>query len=371
LKPKPKLNAALIGHRFMGRAHSHALHDLPMFFDVPFEVVRHTLCGRGDDLEEAASRLGWAQTSRQWEEVVANPEIGLVIVTAPGNLHCEIAEAAAGAGKHLLCEKPLANTDAEARRMLQAVQEAGVSHCVNFNYRKLPAVALAKRLVSEGRLGRLLFFRATYFQDWTLLPGLPYLWRFDKEIAGAGSMADKGSHVVDLARYLCGEFAEVAATADIFVKERQGRAVTTDDAAAFLARFANGAMGLFGTNRMSAGHKNALSFEVNGTEGSVIFDLERLNELQVYLSGEGEVSGFRTVMVTDAAHHEYVGHWWPAGHVLGWEHGFVHQYADFLEAIGTGSAASPDFGDGWKAQQVLEAVATAAAERRWVAIASE
>jgi predicted dehydrogenase len=357
---KRKLNIALIGHRFMGRAHSHALHDLPMFFDPPFDPVRHTLCGRGEDLEDAAARMGWSKTTRRWEDAVSDADTELVIIASSGNTHRDIAVAAARAGKHVMCEKPLANTEAESRAMLDGARTAGVSHGVNFNYRKLHAVALAKSLVSEGRLGRLLFFRATYFQDWTLTPGLAYVWRFDRAAAGAGSMADNGSHAVDLARQLCGEFTEVAATAGIFAQVREGRPVTTDDAAAFLARFDNAPLGIFGTNRMSAGHKNALGFEINGTAGSLIFDLERLNELQVYLAEDGPTSGFRTVIATDAAHHNYICHWWPAGHVLGWEHGFVHQYADFFEAIAKGTEASPNFEDGWRAQCVLDAVETAA-----------
>jgi predicted dehydrogenase len=363
---KAALNIGMIGHRFMGKAHSHALHNLGISFDLPIQPVKHTLCGSSEDVAEAGRRLGWLATTRRWQEVVENPAIDIVVICSPGNTHSEIAIAAARNGKHVLCEKPLALTGAEATEMLDAVEKAGVRHAVNFNYRKLPAVSLARKLIAEGRLGEIRFFRATYFQDWAL--NAPFVWRFHKRIAGAGSMADKGSHIVDLARYLVGEFAEVAATSEIFIKHRNGEPVTTDDAAAFLCRFNNGAMGLFGTNRISAGHKNALGFEVNGSRGSLIFDLERLNELLVSFDEQGDVTGFRNVMVTEAAHHPYAGHWWPPGHVIGWEQSFVHQYLDFFSAIAEGKAASPCFQDGARAQFVLDAVERAAIEKKWISL---
>jgi predicted dehydrogenase len=360
------IHFGLIGSRFMGKAHSHALHDLGFFFEPGAEAVRQVLCGLDDDLETTAARYGWKSACRSWREVVADPALDAISIAAPGNLHCEIAVAAAEAGKHVLCEKPLALSAAEAAHMLAAAEKAGVRHMVNFNYRRLPAVNLAKRLIAEGRLGEIYYFRATYWQDWPLDPMFPHVWRFDKTVAGAGSLADNGSHIVDLARFLVGEIAEVAAAATVYVKERGSKPVTTDDAAAFIARFANGALGLFGTNRMSAGHKNALGFEVNGSRGSLIFDLERLNELQVYFTGEDPVAeGFRTVMATEGAH-EYIKSWWPPGHVIGWEHTFVHQYYEFVKAIAGNIAASPGFHDGLAAQRVLDAVETAAAEKRWV-----
>ncbi|MCC7016203.1 MAG: Gfo/Idh/MocA family oxidoreductase [Rhodospirillales bacterium] len=372
---KRRVNLALIGHRFMGKAHSHALHDLPFFFDLEVEPVRRLLCGIGDDLEETAARYGWQTHGSRWQDAVSDPEIDVVAIATPGNTHCEIAVAAARAGKHVICEKPLALDAAEAERMCRAADAAGVKHLVNFNYRRVPAVALAKQIIEDGRLGEIYYFRATYWQDWPLDPAFPFLWRMDKAVAGAGSMADKGSHLVDLARFLVGEFAEVAAATRTFVNERPAgngvRAVTTDDAAAFVARFENGALGLFGTSRMSAGHRNSLGFEVNGSRGSLIFDLERLNELQVYFgSDSAETQGFRAVMATQPEH-RYMKSWWPPGHVIGWEHTFVHQYYEFLKAIAEDGKPSPDFSDGLRAQRVLDAVAAAADGRRWVKIADD
>ena len=370
-----QIRIGLIGHKFMGKAHSHALRDLSMFFPMDVDPIMQTLCGLGDDLEDTARRYGWLSTTHSWEAVVEDPAIDVVAIATPGNTHCEIALAAASRKKHILCEKPLAMTASEALRMYRAAEQNGIRNVVNFNYRRLPAVMLAKRLIEEGRLGQIYYFRGTYFQDWPLDPAFPFLWRMDKQVAGAGSMADKGSHIVDLARYLVAEFEEVAATTEIFVKERPvagevgTRSVTTDDAAAFLARFANGALGLFGTSRMSAGHKNSLGFEVNGSQGSLIFDLERLNELQVYFAAEpAEVQGFRTVMATGPGH-AYGDRWWPPGHVLGWEHSFIHQYYELLRSVAEDIPSSPSFHDGLKAQQVLEAIEQASAEKRWVAVA--
>jgi predicted dehydrogenase len=372
---KRALNVGLIGHKFMGKAHSHALRDVTMFFDLDAVPVMRVLCGVEDDLEDAARRYGWHTFTPSWEEVVNNPEIDIVDIATPGNTHWQIALAAAQQGKHILCEKPLALTPHEAKEMYDAAEEAHVKHVVNFNYRRLPAVALAKKLIDEGELGAIYHFRGTYQQDWPLDPNFPFIWRMDKTIAGAGSMADKGSHVVDLARYLVDEFEEVACSSAIFVKERSlpdqihsRRQVTTDDAAVFIARFHNGTLGVFETSRMSAGHKNALAFEVNGSKGSVVFDLERLNELKLYTTSyPRDTSGFRTIMVTEPCH-QYVRSWWPPGHVLGWEHTFVHQYYEFLQAIARDSPSSPSFYDGLRNQEVLAAIEAAAVEKCWVRV---
>jgi predicted dehydrogenase len=372
---KPVLNIGLIGHRFMGRAHSHALREVAAVFDLPFRPVMKTLCGRRGDLAAAAERFGWERWTDNWRSVVEDPGIDVVDICAPGNLHAEIAIAAAQNGKHVLCEKPLALDAGEAARMYDEVVRRRVVHMVNFNFRRVPALAFAKQLLEGGRLGRVVFFEATYRQDWPLDPSYPFVWRMDRPVAGAGSMADKGSHLVDLARWLCGEFESVSAATEIFVKERPlpedprvRREVTTDDAAVFTARFSGGALGLFGTSRMSAGHKNGLWLEVNGTRGSLRFDLERLNELEVYFAEEdGDTRAFRRIMVTEPTH-PYVRSWWPPGHVIGWEHTIVHQYAEFISAIGRGEAVAPDFRDGLRAQQVLDAIEAAAREQRWVAV---
>lgn len=368
---KRAIHIGLIGHKFMGKAHSHALRDLAMFFDPGVQPVMQTLCGVGDDLEETARRYGWLSTTSRWQDVVADPAIDAVSILTPGRLHCEMALAAAANGKHILCEKPLALDAGEAARMYAAAEAAGIRHMVNFNYRRVPAVALARQWIEEGRLGRIFHIRCSYQQDWPLDPETPFVWRFDKSVAGAGSMADKGSHVVDLARYLVGEFAEVAAATEIFVKQRKEdgvqREVTTDDAAVFTARFHNGALGLFLTSRMAAGHKNRLAVEVNGSKGSLRWDLERLNELEVYTAGDGGAAGFRNVMVTEASH-PYAGAWWPPGHVLGWEHTFVHQYYEFLKGIAEQRQPAPSFLDGLRNHEVLDAVAQAAVEKRWIEV---
>jgi predicted dehydrogenase len=354
----------------MGRAHSHALHDLPFFTGL--QPVRKVICGIGDDLASTARQYGWQSCTEDWRAVVADPEVDAVSICTPGNTHAEIAVAASRAGKHVLCEKPLALNAAEARAMLDAARESGRCHMVNFNYRRIPAVALARELIAARRLGDIYYFRATYWQDWPLDPAFPFVWRMDTGVVGAGSMADKGSHIVDLARFLVGEIAEVSAATAIYVKERKDgpatRPVTTDDAAAFIARFDSGALGLFGTSRMSAGHKNALGFEVNGSRGSLIFDVERLNELQVYFADDPPATrGFRTVMTTEPDH-PYMKSWWPPGHAIGWEHTFVHQYQELLEAVAEGRPASPGFEDGWRVQCVLDAVEQAAANRCWVCV---
>ncbi|WP_127583235.1 Gfo/Idh/MocA family protein [Paenibacillus koleovorans] len=373
---KKTLNVGLIGYNFMGRAHTHGLKNLYMMADDLQVTPRlHTICGRNEgEVERVAGKLGWEKWSTSWESVVDDPEIDIIDIASPGNTHCEIAVAAAQKGKHILCEKPLATTLGEAEQMLAAVESGGAMHLVNFNYRRVPAVMLAKRLIEEGRLGAIISFKGFYQQDWTLDDELPFIWRFDKAVAGAGSMADKGSHIIDLARYLIGEFEEVSAAMEIFVKERpiagggQKRVVTTDDAAVFTARFACGALGVFETNRMSSGRKNGLWFEVNGTEGSVRFELERLNELQVYSRRDPEdCQGFRQVLVTQASH-PYIRYWWPPGHLIGWEHTFTHQFYELFRAIETGQLPSPNFRDGLVCQKVIEAINQAAVEKRWVTI---
>jgi predicted dehydrogenase len=369
------VNIGMIGYAFMGRAHSHALRSLHMMgADLPVTPVMKTICGRTEDaLRATAEQFGWQRCETSWEKVVADPEIDLIDIVTPGNTHRDIAVAAAENGKHVFCEKPLANTLAEAEEMHQAVETAGVKHQVNFNYRRVPAVALAKRLIDEGRIGEVYHFLGIYQQDWPLDPEFPFIWRFDREVAGAGSMADKGSHIIDLARHLVGEIASVAGTTQTVVTERPTdgggtQPVTTDDAAAFIADFENGALGVFQTSRMSAGHKNGLRFEVNGSRGSLRFDLERLNELDVYFAEDArDTQGFRTVSVTQDCH-PYLQHWWPPGHVLGWEHTFVHQFYELLKAIADDSAPEPGFWDGLRCQAVIEAVGRADRERRWVPV---
>jgi predicted dehydrogenase len=373
----PEVNVALIGYAFMGRAHSNAYRQVGPFLNPRLKPRLKVLCGRNARaVGEAARRLGWEETATDWREVVHRKDIHLVDVSTPGDSHAEIAIAAARAGKAVLCEKPLANTLKDAKAMLAAVQKAGVVHMVCHNYRRVPAVRLARNLIEQGRLGEIRHFRATYLQDWIVDPAFPLVWRLRKERAGSGALGDLASHAVDLARFLVGEISEVTAALHTFIRERplpenpkkRGR-VTVDDAAAAVVRFAGGALGTIEASRMAPGRRNYNRFEVNGSLGTVVFDLERLNELQVFLrSDPGAVQGFHDVMVTDPAHHPYMKAWWPPGHLIGYEHTFTHTIYDLLEAIADGKIPRPSFADGVANQAVLEAMERAARTRRWVTL---
>ena len=371
------LNVALIGYAFMGRAHSNAYRQVGRFFTPKHLPRMKVLCGRTPaGVRAAAAQLGWEETATDWREVVARKDIDIVDIATPGESHAEIAIAAARAGKIVFCEKPLANTIADARRMLAAVEKAGVIHMICHNYRRAPAVMLARQLIEEGRLGRLYHFRGTYLQDWVADPAVPLYWRLRKEAAGTGALGDIASHSLDLGRFLVGEISEVTAALETFVKQRplpdnpkkKGR-VTVDDASASVVRFANGALGTIEASRFATGRKNYNRFEINGSKGSVAFNLERMNELEVYLTEDDRrVQGFHTVMVTDGAVHPYFSHWWPDGHIIGYEHTFIHTVYDLLEAIATDTVPTPNFDDGVRNQQVLDAMEKAAATRRWVRI---
>jgi predicted dehydrogenase len=367
---KPKLRVAMIGHRFMGRAHANAWRQLGRFFELPLEPVLQVVCGREREaVAEAAAKLGFAEAATSWPEVVRRKDVDLVDVCTPGDSHAEISVAAAAAGKAVLCEKPLANTLAEAERMRDAVAKARVPSLLCHNYRRAPAVALAKRLVEAERLGRIHHWRGAYLQDWIVDPAFPRVWRLEKAKAGSGALGDLASHSLDLARHLVGEIREVAALLETFVPERplpEGRGmgrVDVDDAALALLRFENGALGSVEATRFAPGRKNHNRFELNGSRGSLAFDLERMNELELYEEA-GADSGFRTILATDASH-PYAGAWWPPGHALGWEHTFVHTLHDFVQAIAKGERAEPDFADGVATQRVLDAIERAAASRRW------
>ncbi len=370
MKSKRPVRIAMIGYQFMGRAHSNAWRQLRHFFEPPREPVLQLVCGRNADaVAEAARRLGFAEHTSDWRSAVARPDIDVVDICTPGDSHHPIALAALAAGKAVLCEKPLANTLAEAREMRDAALRAGVVHMVCHNYRRVPAVALAQRLIAEGRLGRLHHFRGRYLQDWIVDPAYPRVWRLEKARAGSGALGDLGSHVVDLARMLIGEIAEVSGLLETFVRERPREdglgpvPVDVDDAALALVRFANGALGSIEATRFAPGRKNHNRFEINGSRGSLAFDLERLNELELYLE-EGPESGFRRILATDPGH-PYASAWWPAGHALGYEHSFVHTALDFLRGIESGSSPAPSFEDGFRNQQVLDAILRSAASRRW------
>jgi len=363
----------IVGTKFMGRAHSNAYAKAPLFFDLPLAPVMRAACGRNaEDLAAFAARFGWETTETRWERLLARDDIELVDICTPNVLHAPIAIAAALAGKHILCEKPLAMNATEARAMLDAARDAGVKHMVAFNYRRVPAVVLAKRLIEQGKIGRIVHFDAVYYQDWLVDPQSPYVWRHDASRAGSGAHGDMHAHLVDLARYLVGDIAAVCGAQEVFIKERQlgqgqGMAqVTADDATYFLARFRDGALGSFLATRLATGRKNYLHLEIYGTEGSLVWNLERLNELQYYSRQDaGGEQGFRTILATQSEH-PYVSAWWPPGHVLGWEHTFVHEVADLMRAIHEGTSPAPDFSDGLRCQQVLDAVIEAAREGTWV-----
>jgi predicted dehydrogenase len=363
----------------MGKAHSNAWARVSEFFSPELEPELRLVVGR--DLKGAkdlARRFGWASASDDWRSVLKRPDIQIVDVSTPGNLHKVMAIEALKAGKHVLCEKPLANNLAEAKAMLAAAKAAkarfGARAMTVFNYRFIPAVQLARQLIQSGKLGRIYHWRSAYLQDWIVDPDFPYVWRFDKAKAGSGALGDLAAHSIDLARFLVGEIREVAGQTETFIKERRlpsgrGKArVTVDDAAIFMARFENGALGSFEVSRFAAGRKNSNGFEINGEHGSLSFNLEDMNRLQYYERRAPEnLRGFKNILVTEAGH-PYAGNWWPAGHILGYEHTFVHQVYEFLQAIAKKTPMAPGFEDGLKCQQVLEAVQASAKKKRWARV---
>jgi predicted dehydrogenase len=368
---KNKLNIAMIGYKFMGRAHSNAWRQVSRFFETPLEPVMKVICGRNEDqVRKAAGRYGWQEHATSWEEVVARPDIDVVDVCTPGDSHLPIVLAAAANKKAILCEKPLANTVAEAEQMLAAVERNAVIHMLCHNYRRVPAVTLARKLIDDGVLGELFHYRGTYLQDWLVNPAFPRVWRLQKDKAGSGALGDIASHSVDLSRYLVGEITEVAGLLKTFIKERPLEPgnetmapVDVDDAALSLVRFANGAVGTIEASRFATGRKNYNRFEINGRRGSVAFDLERLNELELY-TDEGPNSGFRRILVTDPTH-PYIAGWWPRGHIIGYEHSFTHTVLDLIKAIDTQQLPAPNFEDGVRNQRVLAAIEKASDSQRW------
>lgn len=381
------LNIGMVGYKFMGKAHSNAYRALPMFFpDAAVKPEMSVICGRdAEAVSEAAKQFGWRETVHDWRELVRRKDIDLIDINAPSDTHKDIAIAAAEAGKHIFCEKPLALTLQDSQEMLEAAEKAGVKHMVGFNYRFSPAVRLAKKLIDEGRLGKIYHMRAWFLQDWILDPEFPLVWRLQKDIAGSGSLGDLGAHLIDLAHFLVGDLQEVIGMSETFVKERPlaekmtglsaksggggpKGPVTVDDATLFLARFAGGALASFEATRFAAGHRSTNAFEINGSKGSVRFDFERMNELEVYFTDDAEdVQGFRRVLATDPAH-DYSQAWWPAGHTIGFEHTFTHEMLELMEAIGEDRQPVPNFHDGVKCQLVLEAVERSVQERRWISL---
>ncbi len=383
---KKTLNIALIGYQFMGKAHSNAYRQVGRYFDLPVEVGMKTLCGRTESaVREAANKLGWEQIETDWRKVIADPSIDIIDIATPGNSHAEIAAAAAQAGKIVFCEKPIGNTLDEAKEMLEAVKKAGVPNAVFHNYRKCPALALAKQLIDEGNLGSIYHVRAVYLQDWIVDPQFPLVWRLQKEVAGSGTLGDLGAHIIDAARYLVGEFSDICGHQTTFVKERPLAAaadgklgagaagtgvgkVDVDDATLFLARFKCGAVGTFESTRFALGRKNYNRIEVNGSKGSIVFNLERMNELEYYDNADPDAThGFRLIQATEGCH-PYMGSYWPVAHIIGYEHTFINLVADALTAIAEGKPCSPDFADGYENQRVLDAVERSANSKQWVSL---
>jgi len=390
-----ELRVGMVGYGFMGAAHSHAWRNAHCFFDLPRTPRLAAICGRKEAaVQAAAAKMGWESVETDWRRLVERPDLDLIDIVAPGDAHRDIAVAALEAGKHVLCEKPLANTLGEAEEMSEAAAKAaaeGVFAMCGFTYRRVPALALAKRLVDEGRIGTVRHVRAQYLQDWLNSPDAPLTWRLDRARAGSGALGDLGAHLIDATQWLTGaQVTGVSGILETFVRERplvgdlvglggQGDTseasprgpVTVDDAAVFSARFSGGAVGVFETSRFAPGYKNAMRIEINGALGSLAFDLEDYNVLRFFDTSDGaDVQGFRRILVTDPGH-PYVGHWWPAGHTIGYDHTFVHQVVDLVESLAQGVQPTPSFADALNVQRVLDAVERSAlAGSTWEAIAA-
>lgn len=394
-----ELRVGMVGYAFMGAAHSQAWRTVNRVYDLPARARMALICGRDESkVAEAASRLGWDSHTTDWRDLVTRDDIDVVDVCTPGDSHAEITLAALAAGKHVLCEKPLANTVEEARAMVAAAtraQASGVRSMCGFNYRRVPAVTMMRQLVESGRLGVIRHVRAVYLQDWIVDPHFPLVWRLQKDRAGSGALGDIGAHIIDLTQYVTGQrITGVSAITETFVKERplpvesSGLAasagtgegavkgagpatgpVTVDDAAVFVARLDGGALATYEASRFATGRKNALRVEINGSAGSVVFDLERLNELEFHdATLPGREQGFTRILVTEPDH-PYMSAWWPAGHLIGYEHSFTHQMRDFLEAVATGADPAPSFADALQVQLVLDAVGRSAGSgSSWAAV---
>ncbi len=369
------MNVAIIGTKFMGKAHSNAWLNAPRFFDMEIKPVLKVACGRNEkDLQEFADRWGWEEIETDWRKVIERDDIDIVDISVPTYLHHEIAVAAAKAGKHIFCEKPFAITLQEAQEMYAEAEKAGIVHYVNHNYRRVPAVRLAKKLIDDGYVGRIFHWRGAYLQDWIVDPDFPLTWHLRKETAGSGPHGDLNSHSVDLARYLVGDIKAVSAMVTTFIKERplpgEGAAtfsagtggatemgeVTVEDAAFMIAEFENGALGSFEASRFASGRKNFNYFEIYGSKGSILFNMERMNELQLFSRDDpAYAQGFRTIMVTEGGEHDYIANWWPPGHIIGYEHEFHHAVVDFMDAVANGMSIEPNFYDGFKGIEVLAA----------------
>jgi len=375
-----RMNVALIGYKFMGKAHSNAWRQAPHFFDLPVTPRLKTIVGRDKPaVRKAATSLGWETYETDWRRIVKDPEIDVVDICTPNDSHGEIALAAAKAGKAILCEKPLARDVAEAERMTQAVKRAGIANMVCHNYRRIPAIGLAKQMIDRGEIGdRIFHCHARYAQDWIVDPKFPLVWRLQTKTAGSGALGDIFSHIVDLSRYLIGEFESICATTETFIKQRpiklsrsktsrMGK-VNVDDAVTAMGRFKNGGLFNLEATRFAPGRKNSITLEINGSDGSLFFDLEEMNRLKFFSRRDrtGE-QGFQDIIVTESSH-PYVKQWWPPGHIIGYEHTFVHTIADFVTAVATNKPVQPDFADGLQTQRVLDAALRSAHNNRWITV---
>ena len=373
---KKPLRIGLIGYGFMGRAHSNAFAQVNHFFPLEHQVTLQAVCARDEaKLKEFAGKWGYASIETDWKKLIARDDIDVIDIATPNNSHAEIAIAAAKAGKAILCEKPLGLNGPQAEKMVAAVTKAKVPNMVWYNYRRCPAVSLAKQLIEDGRLGRIFHYRAKFLQDWTISPELPQggagLWRLDAKAAGSGVTGDLLAHCIDTARWLNGEFDTVTAMTETFIKERKhtltGKVekVTIDDASAFLARFANGSLATFESTRYARGHKALYTLEINGENGSIAWDLHDLHRLQFFdYKNESKIRGWRSIHVSDGDH-PYCGNWWVPGLQLGYEHSFVHQVADFVKGLETGTPAGPTFKDGLATDYVTDAVLKSAKTKKW------
>ncbi|NLE30330.1 MAG: Gfo/Idh/MocA family oxidoreductase [Phycisphaerae bacterium] len=378
---KSTINIALIGQKFMGKAHSNAWLKVAKFFDLPVEPIMHTVVGRNkEELKTFAARWGWQNHSTDWKKVISDPAIDLVDIGTPNNLHETIALAALKAGKAVACEKPLANTFQAAKNMVTAAKKSHKPTFVWFNYRRVPALALARQIINEGRLGKIYHVRAQYLQDWGG-PETPLVWRFNKKLAGSGAHGDLNAHIVDIARFLTNqEITEVSGMAETFIKERplpenpkkKGKS-TVDDAVLFLARFTGGAIGSFEATRVATGNKNGNQIEINGEKGSLYFNFEQMNELMFYdASLPQHLQGWTNILATSPGSHPYFYAWWPDAHIIGYEHTFVNMAADICKMLGgkKPEVPMPDFEDALKTQQVLDAALLSAAKKTWIKVNS-
>lgn len=383
----------MIGCGFMGKAHSNGWRQATHFFPLKADVVMHTVVGCKAEaktvLPQAVAKWGFNQGSTDWRKVVSSPEIDIVDIVAPNHVHAEIAIEAARNKKHILCEKPLAMNSKQCDEMIKAVKKAGVVHMVNQNYRRVPAIAFAKKMIEEGALGKIFHYRARYAQDWIVDPEFPLVWRLRKEVSGSGAHGDICAHIIDMARYLVGEFSEVCGMMETFIKKRPledkgakkeglgGTAtskkmgtVTVDDTSLFIGRFKNGAVANLEATRFALGRKNNIVVEINGSKGSLYFDFEDMNRLKFFDNTQSaDRQGFRDILVTQPGGlHPYAGLWWPPGHIIGYEHSFVHAIGDFVNAVVDGKSVQPTFEDGLMNERVLEAVERSAQTRQWVKV---